>query len=83
MAGFVIAAVVMLLALIPCGVVVARGSAMEALVAFEAISAVMVMVLILVSEALRRSGEFELPALLALLMYGSGLVYARFLAEGV
>jgi multicomponent Na+:H+ antiporter subunit F len=83
MAGFVIAAIVMLVALIPCGVVVARGSAMEALVAFEAIGAVVVMVLVLLCEAFRRSGEFELPVLLAALMYGSGLVYARFLGQGL
>lgn len=83
MAGFVITAIVMLVALIPCGIVVARGSAMEALVAFEAISSVVVMVLVLLSEGFRRSGEFELPVLLAVLMYGSGLVYARFLGQGL
>lgn len=83
MAGFVIAAIVMLVALIPCGIVVVRGSAVEALVAFEAISAVVVIVLVLLSEGFRRSGEFELPVILAVLMYGSGLVYARFLGQGM
>lgn len=83
MAGFVITAIVMLVALIPCGIVVARGDAMEALVAFETISSVVVMVLVLLSEGFRRSGEFELPVLLAVLMYGSGLVYARFLGQGL
>jgi multisubunit Na+/H+ antiporter MnhF subunit len=82
-AGFVIAAIVMLVALIPCGIVVARGSVTEALVAFEAISSVVVMVLVLLSEGFRRSGEFELPVILAVLMYGSGLVYARFLGQGM
>lgn len=83
MAGFVITAIVMLVALIPCGIVVARGSAMEGLVAFELISSVVVMVLVLLSEGFRRSGEFELPVLLAVVMYGSGLVYARFLGQGL
>lgn len=83
MAGFIVTAIIMLVALIPCGIVVARGSATESLVAFEAISSVVVMVLVLLSEGFRRSGEFELPVLLAVLMYGSGLVYARFLGQGL
>jgi multisubunit Na+/H+ antiporter MnhF subunit len=81
--GFVIAAIVMLAAVIPCGVVLVRGSAMEAVVAFEAISAVVVIVLILLSEGFRRSGEFELPIHLAVLAFGSGLVFVRFLGRGL
>jgi len=77
--GFVIAAIAMLLGVIPCGVVVCRGTVMEALVAYELISAIVVMVLILLAEGFRRSGEFELPMLLAVLLFGSGLVFVRFL----
>jgi multicomponent Na+:H+ antiporter subunit F len=77
--GFVIAAIAMLLGVIPCGVVVCRGTVMEALVAYELISAIVVMVLILLAEGFRRSGEFELPLLLAVLLFGSGLVFVRFL----
>jgi multicomponent Na+:H+ antiporter subunit F len=77
--GFVIAAIAMLLAVIPCGIVVCRGTVMEALVAYELISAIVVMVLILLPEGFRRSGEFELPLLLAVLLFGSGLVFVRFL----
>lgn len=79
MNGFVIAAIAMLLGVIPCGVVVCRGTVMEALVAYELISAIVVMVLILLAEGFRRSGEFELPMLLAVLLFGSGLVFVRFL----
>lgn len=79
MNGFVIAAIAMLLGVIPCGVVVCRGPVMEALVAYELISAIVVMVLILLAEGFRRSGEFELPLLLAVLLFGSGLVFVRFL----
>ena len=79
MNGFVIAAIAMLLAVIPCGIVVCRGTVMEALVAYELISAIVVMVLILLPEGFRRSGEFELPLLLAVLLFGSGLVFVRFL----
>jgi multicomponent Na+:H+ antiporter subunit F len=77
--GFVIAAIAMLLGVIPCGVVICRGTVMEALVAYELITAIVVMVLILLAEGFRRSGEFELPLLLAVLLFGSGLVFVRFL----
>ncbi len=79
MNAFVIAAVAMLLAVIPCGIVVVRGRAMEAVVAYEAISSIVIMVLVLLPEGFRRSGEFELPVLLAVLLLGSGLVFVRFL----
>jgi multicomponent Na+:H+ antiporter subunit F len=81
--GFVIAAIAMLIALIPCAIVVARGDAMEAVVGFEAISSVVVMVLILLAEGFGRPGEFEFAELLAVLMFGSGLVYVRFLERGL
>lgn len=79
MNGFVIAAVAMLAAIVPCGIAVVRGSVMAALVAYEAISAIVVMVLILLAEGFKRSSEFELAVLLAVLLFGSGLVFARFL----
>jgi multisubunit Na+/H+ antiporter MnhF subunit len=77
--GFVVAAVAMLVAVLPCLVVVIRGGVMDALVAYEAISAIVVMVLILLAEGFRRPGEFELAVVLAVLLFGSGLVFARFL----
>jgi multisubunit Na+/H+ antiporter MnhF subunit len=77
--GFVIAAIAMLVAVIPCGIVVVRGQLMDAVVAYEAICSVVLMVLVLLAEGFRRPGEFELPVLLALLLFGSGLVFARFL----
>jgi multicomponent Na+:H+ antiporter subunit F len=77
--SFVIAATAMLVAVIPCGIVVVRGKIMDAVVAYEAISTVVLMVLVLLAEGFRRSGEFELPVLLALLLFGSGLVFVRFL----
>jgi multisubunit Na+/H+ antiporter MnhF subunit len=81
--GFVVAAIAMLVALIPAGAVVVRGSAMEAVVGYEAISAGVVMVLIMLAEGFRRTGEFELPIVLAVLMFGSGLVFVRFLERGL
>jgi multisubunit Na+/H+ antiporter MnhF subunit len=76
---FVLAAIGLLVAAVPCLIVVWRGEAMEAVVAYQAIGSIAVMVLILLAEGFRRTGEFELPVLLAVLILGSGLVFVRFL----
>jgi multicomponent Na+:H+ antiporter subunit F len=79
MNGFIIAAVAMLVAIVPCGIVIWRGELMAAVVAYEAISSIVVLVLVLLAEGFRRPAEFELPVLLAVLLFGSGLVFVRFL----
>jgi multisubunit Na+/H+ antiporter MnhF subunit len=73
----------MLACLTPAGFVLVRGEVMESVVAFEVISAVVVMVLLLLAEGFRRSGEFELPVHLAVLLYGSTLVFVRFLGRAL
>jgi multisubunit Na+/H+ antiporter MnhF subunit len=78
MNAFVVAAVGMLVAALPCLVVVWRGRPMEAVVAYQTIGAIAVMVLLLLAEGFQRTGEFEFPVLLAVLMLGSGLVFVRF-----
>ena len=83
MNSFVIAAIAMLVAVIPCGIVVVRGQLMDAVVAYEAITSVVLMVLVLLAEGFRRPGEFELPVLLAVLLFGSGLVFVRFLEQSL
>jgi multisubunit Na+/H+ antiporter MnhF subunit len=75
--GFAAAAVAMLICIIPAGIVLARGDLPEAVVAYEFITAVIVMVLALLAQAFQRSSLFELAVLLALLMFGSGLVFVR------
>ena len=77
MNGFVVAAIAMLIGMIPCGIVALRGAAMEALAGYEAISSIVVMVLVLLAEGFSRFGELELPIVLAVLLFGSGLVFAR------
>jgi hypothetical protein len=67
----------MLAGVIPCGIVLCRGTVMEALVAYEAISSIVLIVLVLLAQGFRRPGEFELPVLLAVLLLGSGLVFVR------
>jgi multisubunit Na+/H+ antiporter MnhF subunit len=75
--AFLVAAAAMLIAVVPAGAVVLRGKLMAAVVAYEVISSVAIMVLVLAGQGFGRSGEFELPVLLALLLFGSGLVFLR------
>jgi multisubunit Na+/H+ antiporter MnhF subunit len=75
--AFVVAAIAMLIAVIPCGIVMVRGKLMEAVVAYEFLSSITVMVLILLAQGFRRPAEFELPVVLAVLLFGSGLVFVR------
>jgi multisubunit Na+/H+ antiporter MnhF subunit len=75
--GFVAAAIGMLLGVIPLGIVACRDTVMEAVVAYEAISCIVVMVLVLLPQGFGRSAEFEIPVLLAVLLLGSGLVFVR------
>jgi multisubunit Na+/H+ antiporter MnhF subunit len=75
--AFVAAAVAMLLAIVPAGIVLYRGNLMAAVVAYEFITTVIVMVLALLAQGFQRSGLFELAVLLAVLMFGSGLVFVR------
>lgn len=77
MSAFVLTAIAMLVGIIPCGIVLCRGTLMDALVAYEAISSIMVMVLVLLAQGFQRPGEFELPVVLAVLLLGSGLVFVR------
>lgn len=77
MTGFVVAAIAMLIGMIPCGIVALRGTPIEALAGYEAISSIVVMVLVLLAEGFSRFGELELPIVLAALLFGSGLVFAR------
>jgi multicomponent Na+:H+ antiporter subunit F len=75
--AFVVAAIGMLIAVIPCGIVLIRGRLMEAVVSYEFISSIAVIVLILLAQGFRRPAEFELPVVLAVLLFGSGLVFVR------
>jgi multicomponent Na+:H+ antiporter subunit F len=75
--AFLWAAVAMLVAVAPCFWALTRGAALSAVVAYEVVSSVTIMVLILVAQGFGRSGEFELAVLLAILLFGSGMVFVR------
>ena len=73
----VAAAIAMLIAIIPAAIVLCRGELAASVVAYEFITSVVVMVLALLAEGFKRPSLFELPVLLAVLLYGSSLVFAR------
>ena len=75
--AFTSAAIAMLACIIPAGMVIARGDLASAVVGYQFITAVVVMVLALLAQAFQRPSLFELPVLLAMLMFGSGLVFVR------
>lgn len=77
MSGFIAAAVAMLICVIPCGIVCWRGSLMEAVVGYEVITSIVIMMLVLLAQGFGRSGEFELPVVLSVLLIGSALVFVR------
>jgi hypothetical protein len=77
MNGFVAAGAAMMLAMGPCLWTIVRGELMAAVAAYELASPVAVMVLVCLSQGFGRSGEFELPVLLAVMLYASGLVFVR------
>ena len=79
MTSFVIAAVAMLAALAPAGVLIVRGTLADAVVGFELLTSVAVMVFVLLAEGFQRPDLFEFPVLLAVLLFGSGLVFVRVL----
>ncbi len=75
--AFVAAATAMLIAIVPAGIVLYRGELAASVVAYEFITSVVVMVLALLAEGFKRPSLFELPVLLAVLLFGSGLVFVR------
>ena len=77
MTSFVVAAIAMLVALAPAGVVMVRGTLADAVVGFEFLTSVAVMVFALLAEGFKRPSLFEFPVLLAVLLLVSGLVLAR------
>ena len=75
MSAFLWAGLGLLVAASPNLLVLARGEAIEALVAYEVLSSVAVMLLVVMPQGFGRSGEFELPVLLAAHSSCSGVAW--------
>lgn len=74
-----VAAIALLLGLVPCGVVCLRGQPTERLVGLEMAGNLDTLVLLLLAVAYRRSIYLDLALALALLTFAGGLVFVRFL----
>jgi multicomponent Na+:H+ antiporter subunit F len=83
MNAWLIAATVLLLGLVPCAVVMVRGSIVEALVGLQMASVLETVVLLLLAEGYHRPPFFDLALVLALLSLAGGLVFARMLERWV
>ncbi len=76
---WLIAAAAMMFCLVPCGIVVLRGDAIDRLVGLETAGAIAALTLVLLAEGFGRAPFFDLPLTLALLAFSGGLVFARFM----
>lgn len=75
MTDFLVAALAMIVLLIPMALVAWRGTVMDAVVAYEAASSVVVTIFILLPQGFNRPSEFEFPVLYAGLLLGGALVF--------
>lgn len=80
---FLIAALVLLLGFIPCGIVIMRAGIVDAVVALDLAGVLAALELVLLAEGLHRAPFFDLALVLAVLSIAGGLVFARFLGRWV
>jgi len=81
--AWLIAATALLFGLVPCAVVMVRGSIVEALVGLQMAGILQTVVLLLLAEGFHRPPFFDLALVLALLSLAGGLVFARMLERWV
>lgn len=75
--SFIIAATALLVCTVPAGIIMVRGTAADAVVGYEFLTAVTVMVFALLAEGFARPSLFEFPVVLAVFLFGGGLVFVR------
>ncbi len=76
---WILTALALLVCMVPCLLLCIRGDTMSRLVGLEAGSTMAVMILLVLTEGYHRIPFVDLALTLALLTYGAGLVFARFL----
>ena len=72
-------ALALLLGIVPCLYVCAFKAAEDRLVALEFASSIVTLELVLLAEGFHQPAFYDLPLTLALLSFGGGMVFARFL----
>ncbi len=68
-------------ALVPCADMCLRGTPERRLVGLEMASVVVILAMVLFTVAFGRSPFMDLPLALAIMSFGGGLVFARFLEK--
>jgi multicomponent Na+:H+ antiporter subunit F len=77
--AWLISATVLLFALIPAGIITFRGSSMDRLVGLEMASIITTLTLMLLAHGFQRIPFYDIALAAALLSFGGGLVFVRFL----
>ncbi len=78
---WLVAAVLVSAALVPCAYVSLSGAPERRLVGLEMTSVVVIIVMVLFTIAFGRAPFIDLPLALAIMSFGGGLVFARFLEK--
>lgn len=79
MNAWLLAALALLIGLLPCAIVCLRGSPMERLVGLEMAGTVDTLILLVLAEGYEQAIFFDLAVVLAVLTFAGGLVFARVL----
>jgi multicomponent Na+:H+ antiporter subunit F len=79
MSFWLVAALALLIGLLPCGLLCVRGKAPDLLVAVELSAVICVLTIVMLAEGTRRPSLYDLALGLALLSFPGGLVFAHFL----
>ena len=76
---WMLASIGFLFCLIPCGIASFRGSPMKRLLGLEMTGIVASLFLLTMAEALGRPNFYDIGLTMALLTFGGGIVFTRFL----
>ncbi|HEY2381989.1 MAG TPA: monovalent cation/H+ antiporter complex subunit F [Terriglobia bacterium] len=76
---WLITAFLLMLGFVPCGIVAFTKDAASRLVGLECGTVLAVVIMMLLAEGYHRSFLFDLALMMALLSFGGGMVFARFL----
>jgi multisubunit Na+/H+ antiporter MnhF subunit len=78
---WLLAAVVVCATLVPCADMCLRGSPERRLVGLEMTSVILTLAMVLFTVGMGRIPFIDLPLALAIMSFGGGLVFARFLEK--
>ena len=79
MNAWLISATILLLAMVPVGIQAFKGDTMDRLVALEMGGIMTSLVLMLLTQGFQRMALYDIALSAALLSFGGGLVFVRFL----